>query len=78
VAFNLNEYARADSLNELDFRLAGPTPPYYAMVARLALLKNDRVRAITAIRLCLMYDPNDADGLLLARLAGMVESGARH
>jgi hypothetical protein len=78
VAFNLNEYARADSLNELDFRLAGPTPPYYAMVARLALLKNDRVRAITAIRLCLMYDPNDADGRLLARLAGMVESGARH
>lgn len=75
VAFNKEAYARADSLNEMDFKLAGPTPGYYSMVARLALVKNDRVRAITAIRLCLMYDPNDRDGLTLARIAGLSQGG---
>jgi hypothetical protein len=71
VAFNQKAYARADSLNELDFEFAGPTPGYYSMVARLALIENDRVKAVTAVRLCLMYDPNDQDGLTLARIVGL-------
>jgi hypothetical protein len=75
VAFNLGEYQRADSLNRRDFELAGPTPAYYAMVARMAMLRNERLVAINAVRRCLMMDPNDRDGLRIARMLGMGGEG---
>jgi len=71
VAFNRAQYALADSLTEADFRLAGPTPGHYTMVARLAIVRNDRMRAITAIRECLLLDPTDADARMMGQALGL-------
>jgi hypothetical protein len=45
----------------------GPTPGHFTMVARLAIVRNDRMRAITAVRECLLLDPTDRDGACSAR-----------
>jgi hypothetical protein len=71
VAFNQGKYALADSLTEADFKLAGPTPGHFTMVARLAIVRNDRMRAITAVRECLLLDPTDRDGRMLGQALGL-------
>lgn len=63
-------YARADSLNRIDFQLSGPTHTYFGMEALLALAAGDSARAERAARECLTLRPDDEEGLEVMRVLG--------
>ena len=70
LAWKMNEYARADSLNRLSFQLSGESAPYWATAARLALLQGDLALARSAVRRCLALNPMDPTGRELAQRLG--------
>ncbi|MBI5709403.1 MAG: hypothetical protein HZC42_03740 [Candidatus Eisenbacteria bacterium] len=76
LAWDLRDFARADSLNQWGQRYQGESSGYWAMSARFALLRGDRGAADVAVRRCLTIDPADEDGLLLQRAYGLA-GGAR-
>lgn len=66
VAYGLRDYHRADSLNQVAFRLGGEEHDCWALAACLALTRNDREAAREATRRCLEIDPQHPEGRKLA------------
>ncbi len=69
-AWRLNEFERADSLNQVSYELRGESAPYWAMAARLALQRGDLASARRAVRRCLELDPANVDAAQVARALG--------
>lgn len=68
VALQLGDVARADSLNQLAWALAGETPPFLRMAARLALARGRPDVAAAAAKRCLTIAASDTEAAgLLAR-----------
>jgi len=74
IAYARGRYDRADSLNQVDFQLSGPTPTYFGMEALLAIAAGDTVRAKRLAERCLTMRPNDDEGLSVMRA---LEKGGR-
>jgi len=60
AALNLQQWARADSLNELDYRLAGGTASYFATAAALAFERGHVTLAQALARRALAIEPDHA------------------
>jgi tetratricopeptide (TPR) repeat protein len=76
LALKMDEYARADSFNRLNYQLNGESAPYWAIAARLALQRGDLALAKNALRRCLALDPSDPTGREFARRLGITPSTA--
>ena len=63
---------RADSLNAVDERLAGPSPRVEEVRARLAWARGDRAAADVALQRCLTLDPACAPCIDLAQAYGLL------
>jgi len=74
IAYARGRYDRADSLNQVDFRMSGATPTYYGMEALLAIAAGDTARAKQSAERCLTLRPNDDEGLAVMRA---LEKGGR-
>ena len=62
LAFFGGNYARADSLNRMDYAYAGESPSYFGMRALLSLQAGDRVAAKAAAQRALAFRADDPDG----------------
>lgn len=78
VALDLGDVERADSLNQLAWALAGETPPFLRMTARLALARGRFDVAAAAAKRCLVIAPADTEaaGLLARASASSPAPGA--
>ena len=56
-------WAQADSLNQLDLELSGPSAGYFGLRALLLLEAGDRAGAAEAAARCLAIRPDDFEGL---------------
>jgi hypothetical protein len=72
VALARGELARADSLNQIDFRMSGSTATYFGMAAQIAYALGDWARARQLAGQCLALRPTDDEGLMVMRA---LESG---
>lgn len=63
----LEQYERADSLNQLELQWSGENPAYYCAVARMAAHAGDMRTAGAAITRALQLDPKDAQTLEVAK-----------
>jgi len=70
IAFTLGRFGQADSLNQVDFRMSGPTATYYGMAAMLAITAGDSARAESAARQGLALRPNDDEAISVLKALG--------
>lgn len=72
AALALGDLERADSLNSLDLAWAGESARHSLITARLASARRDPGGAESALRRCLMLDPEYAEAVALARELGLL------
>ena len=74
VAYNLRNFQRADSLNQILGTLTGEGANYCAMKAALELQRGDMVRAQLWLRRCLAQDANNEVGQRVLRMIQAIEA----
>jgi hypothetical protein len=58
---------RADSLNQIDFRMSGATSSYFGMAAQIAYALSDWARSRELAERCLALKPGDDEGTMVIR-----------
>jgi uncharacterized protein HemY len=72
VAYHSGDYPKADSLGHRAIALGAQSADGWALMADLAVLRNDRGAAVAALRQCLLMNPNHAEGRRLAGALGLL------
>ena len=76
VAFNLKNFARADSLNQVLGELTGEGANYCGMQSALELQRGNMERALIWLRRCLAQDPNNEVGRRVERAIDIIRARA--
>jgi hypothetical protein len=75
IALKTGNDDRADSILQASYRLAESNSSYWLLTGYIALQRGDRPRAALAVRHYLALEPNDPDGLRLARMLDLTPQG---